>query len=99
MKHKWGCKAFFLNQKAIKYTLDRQKYHKTVSTTFDDKTKIKNIVEKKYSLVNQVLNESNFVNDGTIDAVIAMQLQTYYANGVWGIKPVLDLEVPEVKTI
>lgn len=79
--------------------MDRQKYHKTASTTFEDKTNIKNIVEKRYSLVNQVLNESNFVSDGTIDAVLATSLQTYYANGVWGIKPVLDLEIPEVKTI
>ena len=26
VKHKWGCKAWFLNQKAIKYTLERTKH-------------------------------------------------------------------------
>lgn len=46
IKHKWGFKAFFQNPKAIAYVLER----KGVKTD-------KEIIEKKYSLVNQVVKE------------------------------------------
>lgn len=46
IKHKWGFKAFFLNSKAIKYVLER----KGVKTE-------KEIIEKKYSLINQIVKE------------------------------------------
>lgn len=62
IKHKWGCKAFFSNQKAIKYVLERK----------GDKAP-KDLTEKKYSLVDQVVKEQPefMMDDKVIDAVIA----------------------------
>lgn len=88
IKHKWGCKAFFLNQKAIKYVLDR-KGNKSP----------KEIIEKRYSLINQICKEQDFImDDSLIDVVVATQLQSYFSNGVWGsLKDTQD--IPELATI
>ena len=51
----------------------------------------KKVVEKKYSLVNQVLYES--LEENLIDPVILTQLQAYHANGVWGLG--LNQDAPE----
>ena len=45
VKHKWGCRAWFQNANAIKYTLERK-------GGTQKKKADKAIVEKKYSLVN-----------------------------------------------
>ena len=107
VKHKWGCKNFFQNQKAIKYALDRGSHKQSAVPITKDassaKATIKTVIEKKYSLVHQVLHESPFPlleaqPNQILDPVIETQLQTYHANGVWGIGgPGQD--APEVKML
>ena len=68
VKHTWGCKAWFRNANAIKYTLERK-------GGLQAKGAEKAIIEKKFSLVNQLVKESEFIlQDGFIDSVIATQL-------------------------
>ena len=46
---------------------------------------VKQLAEKKYSFVDQIVKESGFINDATvIDPVTAQQLLAYHANGVYG---------------
>lgn len=85
VKHKWGCKAWFLNQKAIKYTLDRAKDKQSAVPQATESHTIKKIAEKKFSLVDQIVKESGFINDSAvIDSVLAAQLLNYHGNGVYG---------------
>ena len=85
VKHKWGCKAWFLNQKAIKYTLERIKHKQSSVPNAMENVTVKQLAEKKYSFVDQIVKESGFINDATvIDPVTAQQLLAYHANGVYG---------------
>lgn len=56
VKHKWGCKNFFQNQKAIKYALDRGSHKMSAVPITQDgnsaKATMKGVVEKKYSLIH-----------------------------------------------
>lgn len=47
VKHDWGCKALFTNQRAISYVVSRTKSAATES--------IKRIAEKKFSLIERVI--------------------------------------------
>jgi len=102
VKHKWGCKAFFLNQKAIKYTLDREKHKQSAVPQATANHSLKKLAEKKYSLVDQIVKESGFINDpSVIDAVVAAQLLAYHANGVYGSSATQNglQEIPEVQVL
>lgn len=107
MKHNWGCKNFFQNQKAIKYALDRGSHKMSAVPITKDgnsaKATNKSVVEKKYSLIHQVLFESPFpLNEAPpnqiLDPVIETQLQAYHANGVWGAGGTTQ-DAPEVKLL
>jgi len=55
VRYRWGCQAFFSNQKAIRYILDRTKYMNQIPQTgYSGANELtnKSILEKKYSLIN-----------------------------------------------
>ena len=73
VKHEWGCKALFTNEKAIGYVVYRTKSSATES--------IKRVAEKNYSLIERVI-KSPYAS--SLDAVVMTQLQSYHSQGLWG---------------
>mmetsp|Transcript_31667 Transcript_31667/g.48445 ORF Transcript_31667/g.48445 Transcript_31667/m.48445 type:complete len:104 (+) Transcript_31667:1413-1724(+) len=95
-KHRWGAKAFFANGKAIQYILTRKNAFKASSDSLGSD---KAVIEKKYSLIDQIIRESKFLDDATIiDPIVASQLGTYHTNGVYGISSSSEM-VPELATV